>query len=258
MQIFDCFPFWRELDVLKLRLEILKPLNAIHVLVEAPISHTGDPKPLYFKENAQLFSEYNIRHIVTDLPNKGDAWENENKQRDAIIMGLYDANDEDLVIVSDLDEIPKPESILEFIPDKMVVAALKMNHYTYYLNCQQCIQCWEMARLTTFEYLKTTTPNRLRQDGFKTIMLNAGWHLSWMGGIDRIMDKFFSYAHTESCTSANTDRDALIEKLNTGESLWSNGNKNDLWPFVPIDDSFPKYIRDNEQQLIEKGLIKPL
>lgn len=258
MRIFDCFCFFNEIELLKIRCEVLKELGVIHVLVESPTTHTGDPKPLYFEENKHLFEEYNIIHVVADLPNNGDTWANENKQRDAIVVGLADAEDGDWVIVSDLDEIPDPAVVRKFIPDEMLVAALKMTHYTYYLNCLQCADCWESARLTTWAHLKTTTPNKLRVDGFKTVMLNAGWHFSWMGGIDKIIEKFYAYAHTESCTSENVDRDVLMEKLRTGESLWSQGNKNDLWRFVSIDASFPKYIQDNQQQLIEKGLIKTI
>lgn len=256
MRIYDCFTFFNEIELLKIRCEVLKELNPIHVLVEAPTTHTGDPKPLYFEENKHLFSEYNIIHIIADLPNNGNTWDNENKQRDAIVIGLADAEDEDWVMVSDLDEIPDPEVVRMFIPEKMQVSALKMAHYTYYLNCLQCADCWESSRLTTWQFLKSTTPNKLRVGGFKTVMLNAGWHFSWMGGVDKIIEKFYAYAHTESCTSQNVDRDAIIEKLETGESLWSQGNKNDLWKFVPIDETFPKYIQDNVPSLINKGLIK--
>lgn len=259
MRIFDTFCFFNELELLKIRCEILKELNPIHVLVESPTTHTGDPKRLHFKDNQHLFSDYNIIPLVATLPNDGDAWHNENAQRDAILAGLTSASGDDVIIVSDLDEIPRPETILKFDADKMLVAALKMDKFSYYLNCLECAQGWESAKVTTVKTFNDHfygSAQRLRVGGFKTIILDAGWHWSWLGGIDKIYEKFFAYAHTESVTGENLDPDVLREKLETGESLWSQGNKNDLWKFIPIDDYFPEYIRNNKVELIQKGLIK--
>lgn len=257
MKIFDCFTFFNELELLKIRCEILKELNPIHILVESPTTHTGDPKPLYYMENRELFSGYNIVHVVADLPNTGDPWVNENSQRDSIIAGIAgeDIYDDDVVIVSDLDEIPRPGTIKQFDADKMLVAALKMDKFSYYLNCLECAQGWESAKVTSWKYLKTTTPQKLRVDGFKTIMLDAGWHWSWLGGVDKIMEKFQSFAHQESNNSQFADPDKIERKLQTGHSLWTDRD-DDLWKFIPIDDYFPKYIQDHAPSLIEKGLIK--
>lgn len=260
MRVFDCFTFFNELDLLKIRCEILKELNPIHVLVEAPITHTGDEKPLYFFDNWKEFEQYNIIHVCAHLPNDGNPWNNENAQRDQIMYALdgEDMQDDDIIIVSDLDEIPRPETIRQFDADKMLVAALKMDKFSYYLNCLECSQGWESAKVTSWKHLKTTTPQRLRVGGFKTIMLDAGWHWSWLGGVDKIMEKFYAYAHTESVTSKNADPELLKEKLETGESIWSQGNKNDKWKFMEIDDYFPEYIRNNDLELTAKGLIKLL
>lgn len=256
MRIFDCFTFFNEIELLKIRCEILKELNPIHVLVESPTTHTGDPKPLYFEENRHLFSEYNIIRVATTLPNDGDTWHNENFQRDQIMSGLWsEAEDDDIVIVSDLDEIPRPETILKFDAEKMLVAALKMDKFSYYLNCLEIAQGWESAKVTSYGYMKTTTPQGLRVGGFKTIMLDAGWHWSWLGGVDKIMEKFQSFAHQESNNSQFADPDKIARKLQSGHSLWTD-KEDDLWKFIPIDDYFPKYIRDNKSDLIEKGLIK--
>lgn len=259
MRIFDCFPFFNELELLKIRCEILKELNPIHVLVESPTTHTGDPKPLYFQKKKLEFADFTFRHVITTLPNDGNTWHNENYQREHIMDGLscY-ANDEDLIIVSDLDEIPRPETIRQFDAEKMVVAALKMDKFSYYLNCLELAQGWESAKITTWKCLKeqfNSSPQKLREGGFKTIMLDAGWHWSWLGGVDKIMEKFQSFAHQESNNAQFADPEKISRKLQTGHSLWTD-RENDLWKFIPIDDTFPKYIQDNQQQLTEKGLIK--
>lgn len=258
MRIFDCFTFFNELELLKIRCEILKELNPIHVLVESPTTHTGDPKPMYYHENKKSFSEYNINWMHAELPNNGDPWRNENAQRDCIIVGLRDADDDDIVIVSDLDEIPRPSSVRQFDPEKMLVGALKMDKFSYYLNCLEIAQGWESAKITTVKCLREqfgNSPQRLRVGGFKTILLDAGWHWSWLGGVDRIMEKFQSFAHQESNNSKFADPDKIQRKLQTGHSLWTDRD-DDLWKFIPVDDYFPEYIVRNKRELIEKGLIK--
>lgn len=257
MRLFDCFTIFNEIELLKIRCEIMKELNPIHILVESPTTHTGDPKPLHFEINKHLFDEYNIVHIVADLPNNGDPWANENAQRDAIMMGFIntgvdDVHDDDWVIISDLDEIPRPSSVRLFDADEMLVAGLKMDKFSYYLNCLEGMQSWESAKLTSWKYLKTTSPQKLRVGGFKTIMLDAGWHWSWLGGVDKILEKFQSFAHQESNNSKFADPDVVAHKFANNISMWGD----DSWKIIPVDDYFPKYIRDNEQQLIEKGLIK--
>lgn len=257
MKVIDGFTFFNEIELLKIRCEILKELNPIHILVESPTTHTGDNKPLYFEDNKELFKEYDIVHIAAPLPNDGDPWHNENYQRDRIMDGIYmtDVKDEDVVIISDLDEIPRPETIRQFDAEKMLVSALKMEKFSYYLNCLECSQGWESARVTSWKYLKTTTPQKLRVGGFKTIMLDAGWHWSWLGGVDKIMEKFQSFAHQESNNSKFADPDKIARKLETGHSLWTD-REDDLWKFIPVDDYFPKYIQDHAPSLIEMGLIK--
>jgi beta-1,4-mannosyl-glycoprotein beta-1,4-N-acetylglucosaminyltransferase len=250
MKVYDCFPFFNELDLLKIRLETLKELDPIHVLVEATTTHTGLPKPLYFEENKELFKDYNIRHIITELPNNGDYWLAENKQRDAIIAGLYDAEDEDLIIISDLDEIARPDRIRLF--DVHIVAGLKMDKYSYYINCLEGAQCWEVPKLTTFAHLKTTTPNKLRNGGHDTIILDAGWHMSFLGGVAKMREKLFSYAHTETVTADLLNN--LERKFERGESMWGT----DLWRFVRVDETFPKVVQENKQFYEQIGLLKKL
>lgn len=250
MKLFDGFTFFNELELLKLRCEELKWLNPIHVLVEARHTHTGDPKPLYFDENKDDFKQYNIRHIIVDeLPNNGDAWANENAQRDAIVNGLYDCEDNDVVIISDLDEIPRWQAVQYYLPS-MGTASIQMDKFSYYLNCVEGYQSWGIAKITTWELLKQTTPNRLRNDGSNFSIYYGGWHFAWMGGFDRMMLKLDSFAHQEANTSAL--RWSLKKKYETGESLWGN----DFWSFKKIDETFPKYLHENQEEF--KHLIKPI
>lgn len=242
MRYYDTCCFFNEIDLLKLRCEELKELNPIHVIVEASTTHTGIPKPYYFEENKHLFSEYNIRHIKTDdLPNNGNAWDAENKQRDLSLFGLYDCEDEDIVGIFDLDEIPKAEMVKKYKPE-MGVTGVKMDKFSYFLNCVEGYQQWEMGKLLTYGMLKKTTPNKVRNGGHETIMCEAGWHFSFLGGVEKMKEKLFAYAHTETVTSNLLNR--LERKFESGQSLWGD----DYWRFVDIDDKFPKYLREHQDE----------
>lgn len=251
MKLYDTFTFYNEIDLLTIRLNELKHLNPIHVLVEASTTHVGDPKPFYFEENKHLFTDFNIRHIkVEDLPNNGNAWDAENAQRDAISRGLYDLNDEDVVIVTDLDEIPRWQAV-QYYQKEMGTASIQMNKYSYYANCLEGVQAWGIGKITTGELLKKTTPNKLRNGGSSFSIYFGGWHMAWLGGVEKMFLKLDSFAHQEANTAAL--RNNLQRKYETGESLWGN----DFWAFVEVDESFPQYLRQHKNDKF-KHLIKEI
>ena len=57
---YDCFSFFNELDLLEIRLNVLKDAVDKFVLVEAGETHSGKPKPLYFKENEARFAAHHL------------------------------------------------------------------------------------------------------------------------------------------------------------------------------------------------------
>ena len=107
--IYDCFGFFNELDLMEIRLNVLKDVVEKFVLVEAGETHSRKTKPLYFKENAARFAEFRDRIVYVGIERFPDVcvtdWARENYQRNAIADGLKGAKDDD-VLVSDLDEIP--------------------------------------------------------------------------------------------------------------------------------------------------------
>src|SRR5947208_2297917 len=114
--IYDCFTFFNELDLLEIRLNVLTEIVDRFVLVEAHQTHQGEHKPLYFAENRARFHRYNdkIIHVVVDgfPPDAVSPWDRENHQRNCIARGLAGARLGDTVLISDADEIPRPELIV--------------------------------------------------------------------------------------------------------------------------------------------------
>ena len=106
-KIYDCFTFYNELDLLELRLTELYDFVDHFVLVEADTTYTSRPKPFYYEENKSRYSQWadKIIHIkVTDMPHDPDAWVNDRWQRDQIMRGIVEADDDDIIIVEDADE----------------------------------------------------------------------------------------------------------------------------------------------------------
>ena len=116
MRIYDCFTFFNELDLLEMRLHILDDAVEHFVLVESTKTHSGETKELVFQKNKDRFSAFSkkiIHIVVSDMPklDDGNRWVLENFQRDAISRGLSGCRDDDIILISDLDEIPDLQNI---------------------------------------------------------------------------------------------------------------------------------------------------
>src|SRR5580658_5545912 len=109
MRIFDTFLFDGELDLLEHRLRETFDLVDVFVLVEAAETFRGEKKPLVFRENRVRFAwaASKIRHVALDsLGAPGlSPWSREALQRNAIMLGLRDADPADIVLILDADEI---------------------------------------------------------------------------------------------------------------------------------------------------------
>ncbi len=129
MKIYDCFTFFNELELLELRLKILSPYVDYFILVESNITFRGKTKPFYFDINDNRFKSYKnkIIHIkYENIPQetKPNDYSLEIQQRNYIFQGLQqinNCNDNDLVIISDLDEIPNP-NILKHLKENTLFA----------------------------------------------------------------------------------------------------------------------------------------
>lgn len=131
--VYDCIPFFNELDILKLRLHILDPIVDKFIIEEATVTFSGEPKELCFEKNKAMFQEFlpKIEYIVVDdSPKEATTHERDKFQKNALAKGLKDAADEDVIILSDVDEIPNPKAleniIAEFDPDKVYHLAQRM------------------------------------------------------------------------------------------------------------------------------------
>lgn len=239
--IYDCFTYFNEREILEIRINELAPLNAVHVLVESKYTFTGKEKELDYADGDVKYE--NIISFCADVPNNGNPWENEFAQRNYIKTALKTLNpkDDDIIIISDVDEIPRCESISTY-SHNMGQTFLMMNHYGGYLNLIYGRNSWPYCKVTTWGLFKNTTPNSVRLDGMDTSKIdNAGWHFGWMGGIDRAITKFKSFSHQEEEVQQFADYEKLKSRLENGQSIFGN----DFIEVCEIDETYPKYLKDN-------------
>ena len=140
LKIYDCFTFYTEFELLELRLKSLWNIVDYFVIVESNRTFSNKPKKLQFLERQGEFKEFfsKIRHVTFNAENVpysgvGD-WSIEVSQRNAIMAGLQDAQPDDLVFISDLDEIPAPD-ILKRIQENQTFQCLVSDLHPYLTGC---------------------------------------------------------------------------------------------------------------------------
>ena len=275
--IYDCFSFFNELDILEIRLNVLKDVVDKFVLVEAGETHTGKSKPFYFDENRSRFAAFldRIEHVkITRFPEGcKTAWWRENIQRNAIAEGLRGARDDDTIIISDIDEIPCPEKVAEWAGTPGVKRFLQ-GYYAFYLNYHN-VRCrrWCGTRMLCYRDFRSaydglafyeneflipelnvgTTASKIRardlprsRGGVVTVG-NGGWHFTCLGGAAAMVAKMRAVAPHDNFNpddkSLTPERMAELIAKGQGPALKMNCFA------VPIDETFPAYIRENQERL---------
>lgn len=259
-KVYDCFLFLNELELLEIRLNILNPYVDFFVINESTTTFSGNKKPLFFQENIYKFKEFSnkiIYHVVDVPSNLTDSWDRETFQRNSIIKAIdQHAESEDIIITSDLDEIPNPSVIKElnsFFNSKNLYHC-KQKFYYYYLN-NSLNRNWYGSRICTFDFLKANTVQGVRQATEETSRLNgiiledAGWHFSYLGGAEKIKFKIESFSHQEF--NNESIKNKILENLEKNKDIF---DRNINFELVTIDNSFPEFIKNNQCKY--KHLIK--
>ena len=134
MKIYDCFSYLDEDLLLDLRLNILDKFVDYFVIVESNKTWQNNHKNHNFDiSKFKKFEEKIIYIKVTDMPDGDNPYLRENYQRNCISRGIEKADNDDLIIISDLDEIPNPIKLKEF-SISMKYAVFKQMHFYYKIN----------------------------------------------------------------------------------------------------------------------------
>ena len=285
--VYDCFQFFNELDMLKIRLNVMSPVVDKFVISEATETFSGLKKPLYYEENKEMFKEFEdkIIHVVVDDTPEGYTHDRDTFQKNAVTRGLKDCTDEDIIIFSDLDEIPNPEKVKEiladFKEDKIYHFAQRL--FYCYLNMEEVSgkllsyagefdgvkrKKWIGSKMISYKLMREMglQCGELRFPERKEIGIridDGGWHFGYMGGHGekdvkkRVAEKVVSAAHTEYNSKHVLNQvDSLIKD---GKDIFGRDAE---FIKVEIDESYPEYIRTHQKELDylilkdEKKIIK--
>lgn len=269
--IYDCFLFFNELDLLELRLNELDDLVDKFVILESTETFSKKKKKLYYEENKEKFSKFKdkiIHVVVDDSPKKSETksesenrWAVEHFQRNCIERGLHDCNPEDIILISDIDEIPRKsaiESAVKILNDnKMSIVSFRQRFFYYYLNglCVEgnLLSPWYGTTACRHEGFIGAEKMRMTKGRNKNVVDDAGWHFSYLGGLEKIVYKIESFSHSEFDNDNIKNKDRIKDRVAKGIDLFDRpGRPRQI--YTEIDDSFPDYLRNNIDNF--KHLIK--
>ncbi len=230
MKIYDCFMYFDEEIVLETRLNYLAPYVDFFVIVESCYTHKGDKRDLKFNiKNYKEFKDKIIYKIYDEIPNKIEqvlvddnedtkyrkytmnALYRENAQRNYINNGLKDAKENDLILISDVDEIPNLSNVnFSEINEKIILFKQDMFYYKFNLKLPETI--WVGTKACKKKYFKS--PQWLRNikdrkyapyriDAFFSdykyinvkLINNGGWHFTNIKSPEELEYKMKSYLH---------------------------------------------------------------
>lgn len=242
MRTFDCILFFNEMDLLDLRLREYNDVVDYFCIVEASTTFSGNPKPFYFLENQQRYKDFipKIIHIKVDnMPVTNNRWDRENFQRNAILNVLPYTLPEDLVIISDADELWNKTTLPQIVTTPYTFS---QRVFCYYLN-YQVSNDWRGSVAAHADQLHYLAPQMLRDiRHLIPFVKNGGWHFGYLGGEEKIKLKIESFSHAEFDTMEVKSK--IPEKLKELQDvlLRSEGK---IGQIVPIDKSFPRYLVEN-------------
>lgn len=254
IKIYDCFLFKDEFAMLDFHLTEVGEYVDYFVLVESAHTFKGDKKPMWFKEHGRkrlgknpYFSK--IRHIMVENEVDPNPWENEKYQRDQISRGLYDADDKDVIILVDVDEIPNRDILKELKKKNNnnsmrddTIYTLPMDFYYYDIYHKQS-STWRFPKIMKFSATRSMDMNNIRGTYYDDYPNNplGGWHLSYFMSPEEISRKINDFSHQEYNSKEYTDPELIRNKILGSRDLFGNA---DMIPVDPKEQSLPKYILD--------------
>ena len=260
MKIYDCFTFFNELDLLEFRLRELYDHVDCFVIIEADRTFQNKEKPFYYRDNIDRFRPWLDKILsisITGMPVDTDTWGRERYQRDTILNGLDQANSEDIIMIGDVDEIPRTETIERLRNSTQSIWGFRMPlfnfKFNYMMHTQDYYTVWSGAirrsllnspeDFRRMRHILNQCPYNFSDDNVQ-IIEHAGWHFTYLGSEDFAKDKIQSFAHDE------TNRPEVLDQLDIEDSIQRGvgiirTNKDYRFTPVACDDYLPKTLIQN-------------
>ena len=279
MKIFDCTNFFNEDMMYGLRLKILDKYIDKFVVAESRYSHSGEPKKLNF--NIDLYPEFKDRIIyivvdneptdLTDLKNlsydqaqgmkRMNSLKRIKQQYDALSSGIEGANENDLIILSDCDEIPNLKN-LENLKNNQIIIFKQLLFY-YKFDLHHNAMTWYGSKgclkknLKTFNWLrniKNKKYNFWRLDTYFSnnkytnlkIIDEGGWHFTNIKSPEDIVMKLSNFGEHNEFEMSDIDVEKMTKLVKEKKVYFNHtADKSDL----------NKYSYGHQLQKIEKNLL---
>ena len=250
-RIIDVSPFNGEFTLLEIKLNEMADWVDVFVLCESRHTYTGRPKPLHFAEGRERFAAFadKIVHIVLDEtpPYASEAWARELYQRASAATALSGLiAPDDLVLMSDTDEVLDRACVEAF---DGLYASCGLRTFCHFLNFrlleptkQGAKSCLIQGR---FVLGAGTALTRLGLGALAgEIIPDAGWHFTSVLSAEDLKIKLDSYSHEDWAGSTVAQQDKLLSSIRGGREIPGYLRQ-------PIDDSFPRYVREQRKALAQ-------
>jgi len=238
--IYDAFLFNGEHDVLEIRLATLANVVERFILVEANVAFNGSPLTPTFagSELAKKYDDKIIRVLVDDVPNTGpDNWARERFIRNAIVRGLGSTHSDDLVVVSDADEIPDPVKLAEQVP-----GAFRCQVSRFWLNTVEKDDYWFGSVMLHSFYVKAYGAEHLRTHRFDYNHIDpGGWHFTHIMSENQIREKLRIGSHSE--WSSKEQQEEVLRCRKNLTAFHAHHHKLTVTDIAT--GYFPQYLKDN-------------
>ena len=241
--LIDAFTYFNEKELVELRLKYLNSIVDYFVVIESNITFTGKEKkwnfPEVLKNNLKEFShkiQYHQLNIkleeikneeswIIDNIKGDDFWRIENFQRNYIKKACKNFSDDDILIISDLDEIPSKNKINFILASDFKKIAPEQ--YLFHLDCNYLrLESWRGSIVTTMGVCNEHSPQKFRTLRNRiSHFTNAGWSFSSFGGYKRVKEKIESYAHSEHNNEKFKNPEHIAHCQRTGADLFHRNVK---------------------------------
>jgi len=287
MKIYDCFMFYDEEMILDLRLNYLNNYVDKFVIVESSYTHSGKKRKLLFDIEKYKDFENKISYIVLknqpqDLfeINEKDSFDKknskyilnalkrENLQRNTILKGLNEASVDDMIIISDVDEIPNLEkNNLKEIKNKIILFKQKFYYYKFNLKLDSFdwygTKACKKKDLISPQWLRNIKDKRYPIWRLDTLfskkkyqdiafLESGGWHFSNMKSPEEIEKKMTTYLHHREYDVNPLGKEKIEEIMKNKKSIYNlktdmKNDKFDGTQDLVISDikELPLYIQNN-------------
>ncbi|GKT41326.1 uncharacterized protein ColSpa_01507 [Colletotrichum spaethianum] len=257
-KVFDLLLINTEIEMLELRLGQMAPYVDYFVILESDKTFTDHPKPLYVKENWDLLKPWHDKMILRTMDlnafKEGSTWDRETNSRNAMfsqvipgLKGAQAASYDDIILVSDVDEIPKPAT-LRALRNCVVPPRVSIHSQMYYYSYQwKARNDWSHPQATVYQGDDTVLPHDLRHNANDYHFYQGGWHCSYcFSTVEEMAQKINSFSHAELNKPEFKDPDWIVTVSRRGLDIFGRGDAN----YDRIDENLdvPHYVRHNRDK----------